>query len=780
MRVREIVTFSTLLLALLVSRYSACSQNLVRNGGFEEGAVGWSLPAPLYSIDTTVARSGKQCLKYHNEVGGPYLLAGQGLALRAGKCYRMSVWVKTEGILSSDTGATISMEWSGKQGYLGGSYPPGITGTSDWRQIVFHTSVIPEGITGGSVIVYGRPGTSGTAWFDDVEVSELDHPLASFGFADSPPGERKKTLLAGLKSPEVRLRAELSASGETSPEALMLFAKVYASGPPVEVQGDSWRDGVGEIVVPAEKLPFGEYPIELGLATKADKRPITSDFFFVHKKRPMRMDIVSPNSAGALGVGPEKHERVTVRVTVERQDANETHTYQARLSLLSAGKEVVRSTTTTVTDKHPRQFGVSLKGLPFGLYNLRCDLYEKGSREPLVSAKSVVTHANPTERPANATWIGPNRMLMVNDKPFFPMGFYILSSFESVFPADKPWRWDTGGLQPPYYLPILDRLSKSNFNCFIDYGSTLGGIEAARKVMDAAHERGLRTIFSVKDLMRGAFWEAYTKQLPWKDLGEATRNVVREFRGHPSLLGWYVNDEVIQPEHWQGVVDVFQNTRKLDPWHPTYAVHYDFKNLASYREACDIIGTDPYSLTGDIGFTARSWHECRQQLPPEQPFWAVVQCFGPGYEFSRPSDTREPTYDEERAATMAAIAEGATGIIYYCFHSLQRSPRFEERFGELNRIAGEVQSLLPIIALSEAAKPVRVESGALSAMTKRGKSKTYVLLASTLRTEQDVELRLPRKPKRVCDVKTGELFKTQGARLVVRFKALDAKVLEME
>ena len=30
-------------------------------------------------------------------------------------------------------------------------------------------------------------------------------------------------------------------------------------------------------------------------------------------------------------------------------------------------------------------------------------------------------------------------MLMVEDKPFFPIGFYILSSFESVFPVDQPY-----------------------------------------------------------------------------------------------------------------------------------------------------------------------------------------------------------------------------------------------------------------------------------------------------------------------------------------------------
>jgi hypothetical protein len=792
----EGLILGALLASGLLAPWSVRAENMIQNGGFEEGATGWNLPA-LYTIDSTVAHNGQQSLQYHNEAGGPYLIAGQGMPLRPGKCYRMSVWVKAEGIVSSDTGATISMEWGGKEGYVGGSYPPGITGTSDWQQIVFETGVVPEGIIGGSVIVYGRPGTSGTAWFDDVEVTELENPLARFRFADSPAGERKKTILAGLKSPEVRLEAELSPGREENRltaglQTLLLSAKIYASGPPTEIQGGSWRGSVGELAIPTDALPFGESQMEVSLVSQADHRPLMSEFLSLQKKPLMRMDIVAPYPVDVVGHASITEERIVVRVTVERQEAEEPRRYQARLSLLSAGKEVRQATRVTVTDQQPWHV-ISLRGLDFGLYDLRCELFEEGSQEPLARAQRVVTYANPAERPANATWISPfhNRILEVDGKPFFPLGFYILSSLESVFPADQPWRWNTGQLYPDYYLPILDRLSKSNFNCVIDYGSTLGGLEAARAFMDSAHERGIRTIFSVKDLMPGAYWEIYTKNLPWKDLREATRNVVREFRSHPSLIAWYVNDEVIKPEHWPGVVDVFRTTREVDPWHPTYAVHYDYKHLGTYREACDVIGTDPYTLTGDIGFTARSWREGREQLPPSQPFWAVVQCFGAGYETSNPADTREPTYDEERAATLAAIAEGATGIIYYCFHSLQRSPRFEERFDELNRIAGEVKDLLPILLLPGDPEGVRVETGTLSVLTKRERGKwmvsmwvkgkkRYALLVSTLRMDQEVALRLPFVPKSVRDVQTGEELKADGDRLALPFKALDARVLQME
>jgi len=755
------------------------AQNMVANGGFEEGASSWGLPQPLYAVDSTVAHSGAGSLKYHNEPGGPYLIAGQGLPLRSGKCYRMSAWVKTEGIASTDTGATISMEWSGKEGYIGGAYPPGIMGTSDWQQIVFFTSPVPEGVTGGSVIAYGRPGTSGTAWFDDLEVVEFDGPVARLHFADTPPGQTGKQIAVGVISPEVRLQADLLPAAGVSPDRLDLSVTPLVPGAPKH-SGGVWHGTTAELAFPTDTLPLGATQLEVSLVSNTDGRPVTSTYLSIEKRQLLSLSVLHPNSAGVVGVGPEKDERVVLRLTILPQTAGKARTYRARLTPLSEGKAAGRSVGVMVTDRGPSRAEYSFADLPYGIFDLRCDLLLPGGSEPIARAQVLVTHADPSKRPANATWIGPNRMLMVEGKPFLPIGFYILSSFETVFPADQPYRWQAGKLCPSYYLPILDRLSKSRFNCVMDYGSTMGGLDQARQFLDAAQARGVRAIFSAKDLMHGAFWEPYTQNLLWKDLREATRNVVGELRNHPSLIAWYINDEVTAPDMWPGAVNVFRDTRETDPWHPTWAVHYDYTHLTTYREACDIIGTDPYTLTGDIGFAARDWHDSREQLPPEQPFWAVVQCFGPGYESSRPAaDPREPSYDEERAATMAAIAEGATGIIYYCYHSLQRSPRFEERFAELDRIAGEVASLLPIVSLPNASRLAQLESGTLSVLTKQGKDGVYVLLASTMRTDQDAVLDLPLRPRSVRDVTTGEMLKPDGHRLALHFKALDARVLEV-
>ena len=263
--------------------------------GFHRGAHGQAEPA------------------LHNVPGGPYLLARRAVPLRPGKCYRISAWVKTDRVESAETGATLCLEWHSAEGYLGGAYPPGITGTSDWRQIVYETGMLPDEVTGGGIVVYGRSGTSGTAWFDDVEVTELPEPLARFSFADAP-GAAKQVLFEGPGATAVRIRAVLSPARGVAPESLRLSAKLQAPGYGKEVDG-TWEGGLGELRLPPEQLPWGESQVEVTLSWKESGAPVTGTTLTVEKRRLVRMDLVEPNPAGVVGLRPGE-ERVAVRLSL--------------------------------------------------------------------------------------------------------------------------------------------------------------------------------------------------------------------------------------------------------------------------------------------------------------------------------------------------------------------------------------------------------------------------------------------------------------------------------
>jgi hypothetical protein len=170
--------------------------NLAADPGFEargeaDRPAAWSAPAPVYTLVTDRPRSGTSCLRFENREAGRYLLCSQALALTPGKQYEFEAWVRTEGVTGEDTGATLCLQWSTKEGaYLGGDYPAGVKGTQgEWTRVRAITSPIPANAAAFDVTVYVRQGMTGVAWWDDVAVREYLPPLVDGMTTDAYRGE---------------------------------------------------------------------------------------------------------------------------------------------------------------------------------------------------------------------------------------------------------------------------------------------------------------------------------------------------------------------------------------------------------------------------------------------------------------------------------------------------------------------------------------------------------------------------------------------------------------
>lgn len=247
--------------------------NLVGNPSFELAKLqstlpsGWSGPVPVYSIDRDVHRTGSASLKYVNPDAGRYCLASQKVDLLPGRKYRFSVWVKTAEIAGAESGATICLEWRGKDGkWLGGQYPTGVRGTADWTRVE-GAARLPEDATSVSLLCYVRQTMTGTAWFDDVElVQVVDPPMRTIMLS---PGYRGRLLEPD--SNRVRLRVRLNLTDyEVAPQTLRADVRVrdtslqrvvgHAGAQPGE-NGDEPTD----VVVPIDELSAGDYDIETRL-----------------------------------------------------------------------------------------------------------------------------------------------------------------------------------------------------------------------------------------------------------------------------------------------------------------------------------------------------------------------------------------------------------------------------------------------------------------------------------------------------------------------------------
>ncbi len=251
--------------------------NLVQNPGFEaigEGGLPaeWRGSTSVYSRVTTPVRSGEGALQFVNDDRERYALCSQPLALEGGKHYQCSVWVKTENIQGSDTGATICLEWYGPdEKYLGGTYPAGVTGTSDWKLVQGVSGRVPEGAVSCIVHCYVRRGMTGKAWFDDVEVRQWLAPVTLETMLLSPnyrglvmPGNRRAEYSAsagfgdsGLQPFDVRLRADLLARGASEP----LRTQITEIGE-TEQRGSMSLRGVAP----------GSYDLRLALVRRSDDK----------------------------------------------------------------------------------------------------------------------------------------------------------------------------------------------------------------------------------------------------------------------------------------------------------------------------------------------------------------------------------------------------------------------------------------------------------------------------------------------------------------------------
>ena len=147
---------------------------LVVNGGFEKGADGWAL-TPGYSVAKGEGRSMTAALAYENrDPDFPYAQPKQPVELEPGKVYRFSAWIRTEDATpKKGAGASICLEiQDGDGSTLKWYWTGGMKGTGDWKKIEGVSRPIPENAKRCYVSVFCSPGTTGKAYFDDVEVAE--------------------------------------------------------------------------------------------------------------------------------------------------------------------------------------------------------------------------------------------------------------------------------------------------------------------------------------------------------------------------------------------------------------------------------------------------------------------------------------------------------------------------------------------------------------------------------------------------------------------------------
>lgn len=273
--------FAAAVILIAGTAFASEETNLVRNAGFEDGKTNWSLPR-TFSVVDDAAHAGTHSLRLVNTNKASYLLASQAIKFRPGMKYRYSAWIKTRGVRGEETGATICMEWGGPKGWLGGSYTSGKKGDQNWFHIESVTAPIPKEATTVRVHLYLRKGMIGTAWFDDVRVTEhyppaLDAALLKPNYR----GQLSKT----AADQRVIVRAKLSdyMKGALKPEQTTLVASLLSGDKTLREQRlQQPKAGYNDVTFDAKPLAVGDYTVHVELFAP-DRTSLGRQEFEVHK-----------------------------------------------------------------------------------------------------------------------------------------------------------------------------------------------------------------------------------------------------------------------------------------------------------------------------------------------------------------------------------------------------------------------------------------------------------------------------------------------------------------
>ncbi len=308
-------------------------------------------------------------------------------------------------------------------------------------------------------------------------------------------------------------------------------------------------------------------------------------------------------------------------------------------------------------------------------------------KKQIIAEERFRCHSVPdTPPPSNAALLDMYGRLLVNGRPFMPLGIYGLSAK----PREKDY-------QETDYQEIRD----AGFNTLMLY------IPKGQLGLDEAHKTGLKLIYSIAE--------------HWKDhLRTKATHLVERYKNHPALLAWYISDEVTR-NNVPKVLKLREAVSTIDPWHPTWTLTYRKRDFPYYGISGDIIGVDPYPITayGEDQNIHKVVEYMEWANSTTLPCWVVPQIFNwNAYHNCNAAalrKTRFATKEEIRSMPLLAAIHGAKGFIFYSYYDLRKVDQFlpgafEREWNKVREMTAVMKELEPFIMSIETAPEVNVKA----------------------------------------------------------------------
>lgn len=163
----------------------------LQNSGFESTPLheGWTIHVygaqPKLDLDNATFHEGKQALRVSAEELSDTAL-GQELQLKPDRWYRLTGWVRTEKLdpHGAPVYGTFQIQHPGGQGAIASGRNHG--GTGDWQQETICFKSPSDGLTRVAIFFVGYGKGTGTVWFDQLAIQEIDATVSTLTITRKP------------------------------------------------------------------------------------------------------------------------------------------------------------------------------------------------------------------------------------------------------------------------------------------------------------------------------------------------------------------------------------------------------------------------------------------------------------------------------------------------------------------------------------------------------------------------------------------------------------------
>ena len=375
---------------------------------------------------------------------------------------------------------------------------------------------------------------------------------------------------------------------------------------------------------------------------------------------------------------------------------------QVRFTYKDAGG-TMRSVKPTRLTENAALFEIEAAHLAKGTHPVSCELIDRDGKR-IGDGSLDFTRVN--ELPKRRTWFDSKRRTIVDGKPFFPLGIYMSSVNEKQF----------------------SEFMTGPFNCIMPY------VEPNVRQLDFCRANGIEVIYPINSV-----W-SWHKHRPKgvnsdEDAQAYVERVVNERKTHPAVLAWYCNDE-ISLEKFPQLLARQQLLERIDPGHPTWTVLYQYGEVRGYYPTFDVVGTDPYPIPGSpIGNVAMWTRTTNDEVMGLKPMWQVPQAFawadcrGP----ERKND-RFPTREEMVNMSWQCVANGANGLVYWCYRLQYQKGKFlVDRWADICAAAASVKPYISVILSDEEPPKVTGATEDLSVRAWRYQGDVYLAVVNNTR-----------------------------------------------